>query len=122
MGGLDVPEARLLKVLADENAKVNKLLVEAMLDNAALKDLNSKKRLRFVAGGRLWLTFVRSEVDRLLFRRPPVVILGIAILIPDRDQKGPDYTKLSSPMGTPQGDGHHSHTPGPLFYPGQCLQ
>jgi putative transposase len=35
--------ARRLKVLADENAKLKKLLAEAMLDNAMLKDLNSKK-------------------------------------------------------------------------------
>jgi len=38
-----VSEARRLKVLADENAKLKKLLAEAMLDNAMLKDLNSKK-------------------------------------------------------------------------------
>jgi hypothetical protein len=36
-------EARRLKVLTDENAKLKKLLAEAMLDNAMLKDLNSKK-------------------------------------------------------------------------------
>jgi putative transposase len=29
--------------LTDENAKLKKLLAEAMLDNAMLKDLNSKK-------------------------------------------------------------------------------
>ena len=42
-GGLDVSEARRLKMLTDENAKLKKLLAEAMLDNAMLKDLNSKK-------------------------------------------------------------------------------
>ena len=42
-GGLDVSEARRLKVLADENARLKKLLAEAMLDNAMLKDINSKK-------------------------------------------------------------------------------
>ena len=42
-GGLDVSEARRLKILTDENAKLKKLLAEAMLDNAMLKDLNSKK-------------------------------------------------------------------------------
>lgn len=42
-GGLDVSEARRLKVLTDENAKLKKLLAEAMLDNAMLKDLNAKK-------------------------------------------------------------------------------
>jgi len=42
-GGLDVSEARRLKMLTDENAKLKRLLAEAMLDNAMLKDLNSKK-------------------------------------------------------------------------------
>ncbi len=42
-GGLDVSDARRLKVLEDENAKLKKLLAETMLDNAVLKDLNSKK-------------------------------------------------------------------------------
>ena len=42
-GGMDVSEARRLKVLEDENAKLKKLLAEAMLDVAMLKDLNSKK-------------------------------------------------------------------------------
>ena len=42
-GGLDISEARRLKVLPDENAKLKKLLAEAMLDNAMLKDLNAKK-------------------------------------------------------------------------------
>lgn len=42
-GGLEVSEARRLKALEDENAKLKKLLAEAMLDNAMLKDLNSKK-------------------------------------------------------------------------------
>ena len=41
--GLDVSEARRLKMLTDENAKLKKLLAEAMLDNAMLKELNSKK-------------------------------------------------------------------------------
>ena len=42
-GGLDVSEARRLKALEDENAKLKKLLAEGMLDNAMLKDINSKK-------------------------------------------------------------------------------
>jgi putative transposase len=42
-GGMDVSDARRLKVLEDENSKLKKLLAEAMLDNAMLKDLNSKK-------------------------------------------------------------------------------
>jgi putative transposase len=38
-----VSEARRLKALEDENAKLNRLLADAMLDQAALKDLLSKK-------------------------------------------------------------------------------
>ena len=37
------PEARRLKVLEDENARLKKLLAEAMLDNTMLKDIASKK-------------------------------------------------------------------------------
>jgi len=42
-GGLDVSEAKRLRALEDENAKLKKLLAETMLDNAVLKDLASKK-------------------------------------------------------------------------------
>ena len=42
-GGMDVSEARRLKALEDENARLKKLLAEAMLDNAMLKDIASKK-------------------------------------------------------------------------------
>jgi putative transposase len=42
-GGMDVSEARRLKVLEDENAKLKRLLAEAMLDNAMLKDIATKK-------------------------------------------------------------------------------
>jgi putative transposase len=42
-GGLEVSDARRLKGLEEENAKLKKLLAEQMLDNAVLKDLASKK-------------------------------------------------------------------------------
>lgn len=42
-GGMDVSDARKLKALEDENAKLKKLLAEQMLDNAILKDINSRK-------------------------------------------------------------------------------
>ena len=42
-GGMEVSEARRLRALEDENSKLKKLLAEAMLDVAVLKDLNSKK-------------------------------------------------------------------------------
>ena len=42
-GGLDVSDARRLKTLEDENTRLKKLLAEAMLDNAILKDVAAKK-------------------------------------------------------------------------------
>jgi putative transposase len=42
-GGLEVSEARRLKALEDENARLKRLLAEAMLDNAMLKDVAAKK-------------------------------------------------------------------------------
>lgn len=42
-GGLEVSDARKLRALEDENAKLKKLLAEAMLDNAILKDVAAKK-------------------------------------------------------------------------------
>src|SRR5215831_8232556 len=43
LGGLDVSDAKRLRSLEDENAKLKRLLAEAMLDNAMLKDIASKK-------------------------------------------------------------------------------
>ena len=42
-GGLEVSEARRLRSLEEENSRLKKLLAEAMLDNAALKDIASGK-------------------------------------------------------------------------------
>lgn len=42
-GGMDVSEARRLRTLEDENAKLKRMLADAMLDNVALKDLLGKK-------------------------------------------------------------------------------
>jgi len=42
-GGLKGDQVKRLKALETENAKLKRLLAEAMLDNAALKDLLSKK-------------------------------------------------------------------------------
>ncbi len=42
-GGLDVSEAKRLKALEDENAKLKRLLADAMLDAAALKEFLGKK-------------------------------------------------------------------------------
>jgi putative transposase len=42
-GGMDVSEAKRLKQLEEENAKLKKLLAEQMLDAAALREPLSKK-------------------------------------------------------------------------------
>ena len=42
-GGLEVSDARRLRALEQENNRLKKLLAEAMVDNAVLKDLTSKK-------------------------------------------------------------------------------
>ena len=40
---MDVADAKRLKALENENAKLKKILAEAMLDNAILKEVNSRK-------------------------------------------------------------------------------
>ena len=42
-GGMDLSDARRLKALEDENAKLKKLLADQMLEASALRDLLSKK-------------------------------------------------------------------------------
>ena len=42
-GGLEVSEAKRLRSLEEENGKLKRLLADAMLDNAGLKALPSKK-------------------------------------------------------------------------------
>jgi putative transposase len=42
-GGLEVSDAKRLKALEDENAKLKKLLAEAELDKAMLKEIAAKK-------------------------------------------------------------------------------
>jgi putative transposase len=42
-GGMEVSEAKRLKALEEENARLKKLLADQMLDAAALRELLSKK-------------------------------------------------------------------------------
>ena len=42
-GGMDVSDAKRLRSLEEENRKLKKLLAESMLDQAALKELLTKK-------------------------------------------------------------------------------
>jgi len=41
-GGMEVSQARKLKVLEEENRKLKKLLAEQMLDNSTLKEMLGK--------------------------------------------------------------------------------
>jgi putative transposase len=41
-GGMDVSQARKLKVLEEENARLKRLLADAILDNAVLKEVAGK--------------------------------------------------------------------------------
>ncbi len=42
-GGLEVSDARRLRQLEDENARLKRLLADAVLDNAMLKEISTKK-------------------------------------------------------------------------------
>ena len=42
-GGLEVSDAKRLKALEEESARLKRLLADTMLDNAGVKDLLSKK-------------------------------------------------------------------------------
>jgi len=42
-GGMEVSEAKRLRALEEENSKLKRLLADAMLDNASLKELLAKK-------------------------------------------------------------------------------
>ncbi len=43
LGGMDVSDAGRLRQLEAENARLKKLLADAMVDNAVLKDVAAKK-------------------------------------------------------------------------------
>lgn len=42
-GGLEVSDARRLRSLEEENARLKRLLADAMLDNAMLKEISARK-------------------------------------------------------------------------------
>ena len=69
-GGMEPSEAKRLKALEDENAKLKRLLAEAMLDNTALKDLLSKNgdARRQARGRRPSRTGLRDERAAGVFR------------------------------------------------------
>jgi putative transposase len=61
-GGMEPSDAKRLRALEDENGKLKKLLAEQMLDNAMLRDINSKKWWRPWQSGMLWFICVKRTV------------------------------------------------------------
>jgi putative transposase len=72
-GGLEISDARRLKALEDENSKLKKLLVEAMLDNAMLKDGCLKKMVP-PAGRREAVAHLRTSFE--VSERRACAVLG----------------------------------------------
>jgi putative transposase len=62
-GGLEVSEAKRLRALEDENGRLKRMLADAMLDNAALKDLLGKSgdARRATGGGGVSASGLRDE-------------------------------------------------------------
>jgi putative transposase len=62
-GGLDVSDAKRLRSLEDENGRLKRMLADAMLDNAALKDLLGKSgdARRATGGGGVSASDLRDE-------------------------------------------------------------
>ena len=62
-GGLEVSEAKRLRALEDENGRLKRMLADAMLDNAALKDLLGKSgdARRATGGGGVSAPNLRDE-------------------------------------------------------------
>ena len=60
-GGLEVSDAKRLKALEDENAKLKKLLAEAELDKAMLKEIAAKNVWSALSGAR-FLDLTRMTV------------------------------------------------------------
>jgi putative transposase len=60
-GGLEVSEAKRLRALEDENGRLKRMLADAMLDNAALKDLLGKQWCGPPRDGRRWCICARPS-------------------------------------------------------------
>ena len=87
-GGMDVSEAKRLKALEDENAKLKKLLAEAMLDASALRELLSKngRARRQARGRRAW----RRAVMGLSERRACALLGADRTMIRYRSRRPPE--------------------------------
>lgn len=66
---MDVSEAKRLRALEDENAKLKRMLADAMLDNVALKDLPGMAMQNGFIGS--FNGYLRGEMlNETLFSRP----------------------------------------------------
>ncbi|WP_264812693.1 IS3 family transposase, partial [Acetobacter oeni] len=74
-GGLEVSEAKRLKALEDENSRLKRLLADAMLDNAALKEIVGKKVVTPVAK-RQAVRHIQEALD--LSERRACALVGLA--------------------------------------------
>ena len=63
-GGMEVPEVKRLKSLEEENARLKKLLAEAMLDKEALQVALGRKYWRQTRSGKPWKSCARLRVCR----------------------------------------------------------
>ncbi|WP_094194448.1 IS3 family transposase [Bradyrhizobium viridifuturi] len=87
-GGMDVSEARRLKALEDENAKLKKLLAEQMLDAAALRELLFKKMVGPVAK-RAGVAHLRAVMG-LSERRACLIVGADRTMVRYRCRRPPD--------------------------------
>jgi putative transposase len=94
-GGLEVSEARRLRSLEEENSRLKKLLAEAMLDNAVLKDLASKK---MVTPGAKREAVAHSREHHGVSERRACALVGVSRTViryePTRPDDGPLREKL----------------------------
>jgi transposase InsO family protein len=87
-GGMTVSEAKRLKALEDESAKLKKPLAEQMLDLAAIKDLVAKKVVG-PAVKREAVVYLRAE-HGLSGRRACHIVGAARTMILYRSQRAPD--------------------------------
>eukprot|EP01042_Synura_sphagnicola_P028555 gene28555-36826_t len=97
-GGMDVSDARRLKTLEDENARLKKLLAEQMLDNAILKDRKAVAHactVHAVSQRRacLALTIDRSTV-RYTSTRPDDALLREAMKVVAAERRRFGYRRI----------------------------
>jgi putative transposase len=118
-GGLEVCEAKRLKGLESENAKLNKLLADAMLDNAALKESPGKKMVTLAAEREAWLTCVRHERAagvqgyrlRALPGKPQAPVPGLSRGAPHPPPHAPSQADRSNIRPEPPANGPHRNRP-----------